>query len=131
MFFGANSKTLSFPEMVVPMSVVLRKFRKTTSNNAYRKTVGSFLELIKRNEDHVVGQRAKIAEKSLRDPAKLHQQFAVMMTAMTPLNTEAKRIVDRRNEQVRNRMESKGNQGQWTQEQKNQNKKGKGNQKKR
>jgi len=73
LFYGANSKTLSFPELVVPTCVVLRKFRKMTSNNAYRKTVGSFLELIKRNEDHVVNERAKIAEKSLRDPAKLHQ----------------------------------------------------------
>jgi hypothetical protein len=72
MFFGANSKSLSFPEMMVPTSVVLRKFRKNASNNAYRKTVGTFLELIKRNEDHVVAERAKIADKCLRDPAKLH-----------------------------------------------------------
>lgn len=72
MFFGANSKSLSFPEMMVPTSVVLRKFRKNASNNAYRKTVGSFLDLIKRNEDHVVAERAKIADKCLRDPAKLH-----------------------------------------------------------
>lgn len=72
MFYGANSASLSFPELVVPTCVVLRKFRKLTSNNAYRKTVGSFLDLIKRNEDYVVAERAQIAEKCLRDPAKLH-----------------------------------------------------------
>jgi hypothetical protein len=76
LFFGANSKCLSFPELVVPTCVVLRKFRKLTSNNAYRKTVGSFIDLLKRNEDFVVAERAKIADKCLRDPAKLHQQFA-------------------------------------------------------
>lgn len=81
MFLGANSKALSFPELIVPTCVVLRKFRKMTSNNAYRKTVGSFIDLLKRNEDHVVAERQIIADKCLRDPARLHQQFAAQMTA--------------------------------------------------
>lgn len=72
MFFASNSKALSFPEMIVPTSVILRKFRKNSSNNAYRKTVGNFLDLLKRNEDFVAAERAKIADKCLREPAKLH-----------------------------------------------------------
>jgi len=72
-FFAANSKMLAFPEMLVPASVMLRKFKKNCSNNSYRKSVGTFLDLLKRSEDWLAAERAKIQDKSLKDPAKMHQ----------------------------------------------------------
>jgi len=73
LYFAANSKALAFPEMVVAPAVTLRKFRKQSSNNGYRKVVGNFLELLKRNEEWIAIERVKIVDKSMKDPAKLHQ----------------------------------------------------------
>ena len=78
-YFAANAHSLSFPELVVPAGVMLRKFKKNINNNVYRKNVTSLLELIKRNEDMIANERAKIKDKSLRDPAKLTQQFSVQV----------------------------------------------------
>ena len=72
LYFAANSTSLSFPELFVPTGVMLRKFKKNTTNSNYRKMVQSFLELIKRHEDLVAQARGKIKDKSLREPAKLH-----------------------------------------------------------
>ena len=73
LYFAANATSLSFPELFVPVGVMLRKFKKNTNNSNYRKMVQSFLELIQRHEDMIAHTRAKIKDKSLRDPAKLHQ----------------------------------------------------------
>ena len=39
LYFAANATSLSFPELFVPVGVVLRKFKKNTNNSNYRKTV--------------------------------------------------------------------------------------------
>jgi hypothetical protein len=75
LYLSANSASLSFPEMMVPITVLLAKFKKNTTNSGYRKSIQAFLELVKRNEEAIAQARAKIKDKSLRDPAKLHQQF--------------------------------------------------------
>jgi hypothetical protein len=36
-YYAANSKMIGFPEMIVPLGVVLRKFKKYTHNGNYRK----------------------------------------------------------------------------------------------
>lgn len=73
MYLAANGNSLAFPEMVVPISVLLRKFKKQVSNNNYRKSVQSLIDLIARHESFVAETRAKIKDKSLKDPAKLFQ----------------------------------------------------------
>ena len=49
-YFANNSRSLSFPEMTIPIGVLLRKFKKYTANSVYRKSVASFLDLLKKNE---------------------------------------------------------------------------------
>ena len=39
LYFAANATSLSFPELFVPVGVVLRKFKKNTNNSNYRKMV--------------------------------------------------------------------------------------------
>jgi hypothetical protein len=39
LFLAANSASASFPEMVVPAEHVLRKFKKATGNQNYRKMI--------------------------------------------------------------------------------------------
>jgi len=75
LYLSANANSLAFPELVVPITVLLRKFKKQTSNNNYKKSVQSFLDLVARHETFVAQSRSKIKDKSLRDPAKLFQQF--------------------------------------------------------
>mmetsp|Transcript_6467 Transcript_6467/g.4865 ORF Transcript_6467/g.4865 Transcript_6467/m.4865 type:complete len:88 (+) Transcript_6467:689-952(+) len=45
-YLGNLSRSMSFPEMIVPIGVVLRKFKKHTANASHRKVVAHFLDLI-------------------------------------------------------------------------------------
>ena len=95
LYLAANGNSLAFPEIVVPVTVLLRKFKKQTTNGIYKKSLQTFLDLITRHENHVAETRAKIKDKSLRDPAKLFQQFAAMAeekAANTPLAKEQIKI---------------------------------------
>ena len=101
LYFAANSTSLSFPELFVPTGVMLRKFKKNTTNSSYRKMVQSFLELIKRHEDVIAQARGKIKDKSLKDPASLHQQFKLLIKHEdTPLGREQIKIEKRQAEQM-------------------------------
>ena len=71
MYLAANGNCMAFPELVVPITVLLRKFKKQTNSNIYKKSIQSFLDLVTRQENYVAQARAKIKDKSLRDPAKL------------------------------------------------------------
>jgi hypothetical protein len=73
LYLAANSAMLAFPEMMVPICVMLAKFKKVTGNQVFRKSIQSYIELVKRNEQAVADARSKIKDKSLRDPSKLHQ----------------------------------------------------------
>lgn len=66
-YYANNSRSLSFPEIVVPLGVLLRKFKKHTTNSGYRKTVAAFMELIKKNEDFIIQKRAGLKDKSLKN----------------------------------------------------------------
>lgn len=46
LFLTANSRSISFPEMAVPISLILRKFKKNSGNANYRKMVTSLLDII-------------------------------------------------------------------------------------
>lgn len=58
LFFAANGKALSFPELLVAPMVSLRKFRKQCSNSGYRKVIATLLEVLQRNETWVAKERA-------------------------------------------------------------------------
>lgn len=53
-YYAANSRMIGFPEMTVPIGVVLRKFKKYTHNGNYRKIVAAFMDLLKKNEEYIV-----------------------------------------------------------------------------
>ena len=36
-YYAANAASLSFPELLIPTGVMLRKFKKNTTNGVYRK----------------------------------------------------------------------------------------------
>ena len=44
LFFAANSRSVSYPEMVIPASLILRKFKKNSTNANYRKLVTTTLD---------------------------------------------------------------------------------------
>lgn len=107
LYLAANSSSLAFPEIVVPITVLLKKFKKKTSSGIYKKSVQSFLDLLARQDTHVAQARSKIKDKSLRDPAKLFQQFAVLnqeSNAVSPLKKEQVKIDKTRSEQIERRL---------------------------
>jgi hypothetical protein len=53
-YYSNNSRQLSFPEIIIPLGVLLRKFKKNTTNSSYRKIVAAFLDLLKKNEDYII-----------------------------------------------------------------------------
>ena len=38
-YFSNISRQLSFPEIIIPVGVIMRKFKKHTTNSSYRKNV--------------------------------------------------------------------------------------------
>ena len=52
-YLAANSSHLAFPEMFVPVGVILRKLKKQSRNGNYRKSITAFLDLVQRNEDMI------------------------------------------------------------------------------
>ena len=79
LYLAANGNSLAFPELVVPITVLLRKFKKLAQNANYKKSVQALLDLIGRHENFIAQNRAKIKDKSLSDPAKLFQQFTQLL----------------------------------------------------
>ncbi len=66
-YFAHNSRSMSYPEMIVPIGVILRKFKKNAKNNNYRKLVALFLELLNKNAEFIIKKRSAIKEKSLKN----------------------------------------------------------------
>lgn len=66
-YFAHNSRSMSYPEMIVPIGVILRKFKKNTKNNNYRKIVALFLELLNKNAEFIIKKRSSLKEKSLKN----------------------------------------------------------------
>jgi hypothetical protein len=46
LYLCANSRSISFPEMAVPISMILRKFKKNSGNANYRKLVTTLLDSV-------------------------------------------------------------------------------------
>ena len=44
LYFAANSRSVSYPEMVISASLIFRKFKKNSTNANYRKLVTTTLE---------------------------------------------------------------------------------------
>ena len=53
LYLAANGNSLAFPELVVPISILLRKFKKLASNANYKKSVQAFLDLVGRHENYI------------------------------------------------------------------------------
>ena len=53
LYLAANGNSLAFPELFVPISVLLRKFKKQVGNTNYKKSVQSFLDLVTRHENYI------------------------------------------------------------------------------
>lgn len=66
-YFALNSRSMSYPELIVPIGVILRKFKKNAKNNNYRKIVALFLELLNKNSEFIIQKRSNIKEKSLKN----------------------------------------------------------------
>jgi hypothetical protein len=56
-YYANNSRLISFPELIIPLGVILRKFKKHTPNSTYRKIVAAFMDLLKKNEDYIIAKR--------------------------------------------------------------------------
>ena len=93
-YYAANSRMIGFPEAVVPIGVVLRKFKKLTHNGNYRKIVAAFLDLLKKNEDFIISKRTAMREKSLKNISALLGSFDAQFGAgeQTPLEKERAKI---------------------------------------
>ena len=91
----------------MPIAVLLRKFKKQASNNNYKKSVQSFLDLVTRHETYIAQLRSKIKDKSIQDPARLFQQFSQLTeaeTALSPLLKEQMKIEKTRSEQMNRKL---------------------------
>ena len=84
-YYAPLSANISFPEMILPTQVVLERFRQ---NTPHKKHVSHFLEVVKKNIEFVAAQRAKISDKSFKEPGRLLQQFNIDLQS-TPLWKEA------------------------------------------
>jgi hypothetical protein len=47
LYFASHSRDTCFPEMVVGLDIVLRKFKKSCNNKDFNKQITTFLELLK------------------------------------------------------------------------------------
>mmetsp|Transcript_25836 Transcript_25836/g.25111 ORF Transcript_25836/g.25111 Transcript_25836/m.25111 type:complete len:123 (+) Transcript_25836:256-624(+) len=98
-YFGNLGRSLSFPEMIVPVGVVLRKFKKNTTNASYRKVVAHFLDLANANADFIVKKREAVREKSLRNIHGMMMSFeSELGKEVTPLEKEKEKIEGKRTE---------------------------------
>ena len=77
----------------------MRKFKKSCKTSTYRQSVQTFLDLLQKNVDKVSEERAKLRDKSLREPAKLIQQFTMQLqTQNLALVKESEKLKQRKME---------------------------------
>lgn len=105
-YYAHNSRVISFPELIIPIGVLLRKFKKHTPNGNYRKIVAAFLDLLKKNEDYIIAKRNQLKERSLKNLQNMMNSFESLIgKEQTPLEKEQKKIEDRRTELVKNKLD--------------------------
>lgn len=63
LYFAANSRSVSFPEMAMGTILVLRKFKKATKSSTYRNLVQSFLDHLETNSELITSKRVLIKHK--------------------------------------------------------------------
>ena len=65
-------KNLSFPEIILPVQLILRQFRKSVEGVKFQKMVSSYLEqVIDKHTQFVLEKRVAIKDKNLRAPERL------------------------------------------------------------
>lgn len=105
-YYAHNSRVISFPELVIPIGVLLRKFKKHTPNSNYRKIIAAFMELLKKNEDFIIAKRNQLKERSLKNLQNMLNSFEGLIgKELTPLEKEKKKIEERRIELVKNKLD--------------------------
>lgn len=107
-YYAANSRLISFPESIVPIGVVLRKFKKNTHNGNYRKIVAAFLDLLKKNEDFIIHKRLQMREKAIKNLNAMLASFDSHFAPdeKTPLEKERDKIVARRADYYKNKIQA-------------------------
>ena len=70
-YYAVNASVICLPEMLVPVSIYMRKFKKNVKNSNYRQTVQSFLDVLDKSATVLQDTRANLKDKSLKDPARL------------------------------------------------------------
>ena len=106
-YYAHNSRLISFPELLIPVGVLLRKFKKNTSNNNYRKIVAAFMDLLKKNEDYIIQKRTLLKEKALKNLSGMLKNFENLLgQELTPLEKEKKKIEERRTEKIKGKIEA-------------------------
>ena len=105
-FVAANANSASLPEMMVPISFTLRKFKKNVKNQNYRKTVAAFLDLAQKNVDRVIEQRRKtLLGTSLSETGVLTQSFQSSLAAESlPQAKESAKIHEREVEMLQRKI---------------------------
>lgn len=59
-YFASQSHSIAFPEMVVPVIEVLRKFKKVMTHSGLRKIIGDLIDKLKENADYMCQKRIKV-----------------------------------------------------------------------
>lgn len=106
-YYAHNSRLISFPEFIIPIGVLLRKFKKNTTNPTYRKNVAAFLDMLKKNEDYIVSKRLQVREKSLKNLGNMLSNFDnILGKELTPLEAERQKIEARRTDHILKRIDA-------------------------
>ena len=86
-YLGIHARTIAFPEFIVPIGVILRKFKKNTTSANHRKVVAAFMDTVQANSEFVLAKRAAFQEKSLKNLPQVVQNFdtAMKMEEVLPM----------------------------------------------
>lgn len=85
-----HARKLYFPEMVVGLSFVLRRFKKETKNTIYRKQIQTFLQAVQSNSELIMEKRALLKQKQLKSE-RLDQVQAMLTKAISKEPTAVER----------------------------------------
>ena len=77
------SSNLSFPELILPIKVILEQFKKNCGISRFQKIVNNALQIIQKQSDFIVEHRMKIKDKGLRldNLPKLQNQLNAIISS--------------------------------------------------
>lgn len=107
LYLASNSGSVSFPEMAIPAAHVLKKFKKNSGNQNYKKMMTHVLEVIDLNSDFIKSKRTvffvkeknSLKSDNLKKWAMFIRKQGKKDGGETPLDREKKKILKLRLEQ--------------------------------